>query len=326
MVHFSVNLGFGFALQQLPILERGTWTVVKGRWFVFVLLLMFISQLEDQFSPSDWQADFHHKLTWTTQEQMAQKTTTQPLSDILAVNSSPILSRHRQTCALKTNQQTNYCLPTTLVFQLTKLVISLFWLHWKVKYVIVFERFGRICLWTGSKSCVSHSVKTSTLYSSSSRCSVSIAGSCPSCPSAGPSAPWLRAHTLRASLESPAKLMLGRFGCKRKVENLEKTDPQSSPKPSALPESACELVHSPQHESKLSHMHRRCGLRRFEAHVSVRSVMGWRILGAVVVYHCHVDTASSTLLVFFPHVRVPVLDSLPRILPTFEVQLWVAAR
>lgn len=93
--------------------------------------------------------------------------------------------------------------------------------------------------------------------------------------------------------------MLGRFGCKRKLENLEKTDPQSSPKPSALPENACELVHSPQHESKLSHMHRRCGLMRFEAYVSVRSVMGWRILGAVVVYHCHVDTASSILLVFF---------------------------
>lgn len=49
-VHFSVNLGFGLALQPWPILERGTWTVVEGHWFVFVLLLLFISQLEDQFS------------------------------------------------------------------------------------------------------------------------------------------------------------------------------------------------------------------------------------------------------------------------------------
>lgn len=201
-----------------------------------------------------------------------------------------------------------------MVFQLTKLVISLFWLHWKVKYLIVFESFGCICLWTGSKSCVSHSVKTCTLDPRAM---------------AGPSAPWLRlvpspsqhTHTLRASLESPAKLMLGLFGCKRK---LEKTDPQSSPKPCALSENTCELGHSPQHESKLSHMR-------------MWSEASWSICFCTF---CHGLTNPKSsccfslsqwhglfhFACFFPHVRVPVLDSLPRILPTFEVQRWVAAR
>lgn len=71
-------------------------------------------------------------------------------------------------------------------------------------------------------------------------------------------------------------------------------------------------------ESKLSHVHRRCGLRRREAYVSVRSVMGWRILRAVVVSHCHGDTASSILLVFFSSCSCPR----PWLAPTNLTDFW----
>lgn len=112
--------------------------------------------IQYHLSPSNWQADFHHKSTWTTQNLQITNGTKNYHPTIVRYTSSycgPLLSRCRQTRALKTNQQTIYCLPTTMVFQFTKLVIFLCWLHWKVKYLIVFERFGRICLWTGSKSC-----------------------------------------------------------------------------------------------------------------------------------------------------------------------------
>lgn len=159
----------------------------------------------------------------------------------------------------KHNQHSHYCLQTTMAFQLTKLVIFLFWLHWKVKYFIFFEWFCPICLWTGSKSCDRHSVKTCTQDPPSSCFSLRIAGSWSQSPrSLAETGHQSIAHTLRASLESPAKLMFMFLDCKRKLENLEKTDPKSNPKPSALSKNTCKLGHSPQHDSKLSYIHRRC--------------------------------------------------------------------
>lgn len=150
----------------------------------------------------------------------------------------------------KHNQHSHYCLQTTMAFQLTKLVIFLFWLHWKVKYFIFFEWFCPICLWTGCKSCDRHSVKTCTQDRRELESVPAVTG--------WDWSPVHRTHTLRASLESPAKLMFMFLDCKRKLENLEKTDPKSNPKPSALSKNTCKLGHSPQHDSKLSYIHRRC--------------------------------------------------------------------
>lgn len=49
-IHFSEQLNFGFVLQLRTILKRGTRIVLTRNWFVFALLLLFISQLEDQFT------------------------------------------------------------------------------------------------------------------------------------------------------------------------------------------------------------------------------------------------------------------------------------